>query len=152
MESSCDPLAGRRGAHEEVYLRESVTLNAYCVKTAPLSNSKAPRNRFNTTVFASTILAIVLSSLPTPATALTAGEVADNMDARQRNAWVFGAVDMAVHLYRRMGDNERANCIVEWVGGTENTREIDETLRANPALQAAAVIDVLIARHCAPKP
>ena len=59
---------------------------------------------------------------------------------------------MAVHLYRRMDDNQRANCIVEWVEGTENTREIDETLRANPTLQAAAVVDVLIARHCAPKP
>ena len=87
-----------------------------------------------------------------PAYALTGADIADKMNAEQRSGWIFGATDMAAHLYQRLGDSDRASCLLSWSGDPANLREIEDTMRANPTLQAAAVMDVLIARHCAPKP
>lgn len=81
-------------------------------------------------------------------TGLSAHDVGVKMSASQRNDWVYGAADMAAHLYRRLGDAERADCVLDWSSSDNSVEEIDSALRANPSLSAAAVLEVLSKRHC----
>lgn len=94
------------------------------------------------------VAVMALLALSGPAHAMTAADVAEKMTAQQRNAWAFGAADMAAHLFQRMGDAERARCTTTWIESRESVREIDAALGANPTARAAAVIEALTRRHC----
>lgn len=70
------------------------------------------------------------------------------MTAEQQTAYLYGAAEMAANLFRRMGDAERADCVHAWVTDNANLEETDNALLGNPELPAAAVLEVLMLRHC----
>lgn len=95
------------------------------------------------------LIAAMLFIVAGPAHALKAGDVVEKMTSDQFGAWLVGSADMAAQLFTRLGDAERARCVLEWSGGKEQSvREIDATFRANPSLEAAAVLEILMKRHC----
>jgi hypothetical protein len=103
-------------------------------------------------LLASAIAMAAAFTAPVPAKAeeqgLTAYDVGVAMDPAGFTGWAFGAGDMAAQLFRRMGDGVRADCILKWTGSKESVREISDAMIANPKLQAAAVMEVLMKRHC----
>lgn len=84
-----------------------------------------------------------------PASALTAGEVMDNMDTKQRAGFIAGAVDMASHLYAMNGKQTKSQCAVKWLfDNPESNREIHKFFDAHKDRDAVALLSVLIDRRC----
>lgn len=109
----------------------------------------AAAHRFTTAA----VLALVLAA--TPAFAITAGDVLDRMDAKERAAYIDGALDMAWYTALSEKNPQKADCISAWFfpkgGNPEAVRELLGVLNRNKELQAAALINVVINRHCGAK-
>lgn len=87
--------------------------------------------------------------IPSPARAVTAGDVVDKMDPHQRNAFISGAVDMASQLYWRAGNTEKGNCAIKWYFETDGSvGEVMGLLENYKDKEAVSLIEVLISRHC----
>ena len=84
---------------------------------------------------AAAVAALLLAT--SPAFALTAGEVAD-MPPHIRRAWVFGAADFAAHMFGRLKDKERADCVARWRGEKWNYNETQARLLEKIAIDLAA--------------
>jgi hypothetical protein len=83
------------------------------------------------------------------AAAITAGDVMDKMEPKERASFISGAVDMASHLYAIAGNRTKADCAVKWLFETEGSnREIDTFLGAHKDKDAVGLLSILIDRKC----
>lgn len=95
------------------------------------------------------LIAIAISAaLCRPAVALTAGDVVNKMTPEQSTGWMFGAAEMAVRLFLRMGDTQRSACIQDWISAPGAAGEMDAAMRANVDQPAAAVVEAVMLRKC----
>jgi hypothetical protein len=101
------------------------------------------------TVILPGILAVFFSLSPSAANAITAGDVMDKMESRERHGFIGGAVDMASHLYAVGGNREKADCAVNWFFQDKSSlSEIHGFFNAHKDKDAAGLLSVLINRRC----
>jgi len=105
--------------------------------------------RLKATLPAAVVVAGGLLALPSPAAALTAGEVSGKMDSHQENAFIAGALDMAASFYDRAGKSQKSKCLMHWY--YDDVRSIPEILGVFENYKDKEAVDllyVLIDRHC----
>jgi len=105
--------------------------------------------RMNLTLPAAAIVAAGLLALPSPAAAISAGDVVDKMGAKEQYGYITGAVDMVLFLYSKNGQGEKAECGLNWFynggGGPKEVIEVFHNYKDKPAI---GLLYVLIERHC----
>ena len=99
-----------------------------------------------------TIVVAVLAGLlaiPSPALAITAGDVVEKMKGYEDVRFIAGAVDMYSHLMARNGSQQKADCAVTWFFETDGAlREVLGVFENYRDKDAVALIEILINRHC----
>lgn len=88
-------------------------------------------------------------AFPSAASAITAGDIVDRMNARESSHFIAGAVDMASHLYAVAGNRAKADCATEWLFDNEDSnREINAFFGRHKEQDAVQLLSILIDRHC----
>ncbi|WP_274630784.1 hypothetical protein [Arvimicrobium flavum] len=82
-----------------------------------------------------------------PAYAITGSEYTARTPTEQ-TAYSIGIADMAAQLFIRMGDPERADCIIRWLETADSVKDVDFAMQKNPNIQAAAVMEALMKKRC----
>lgn len=95
------------------------------------------------------LLAASLLFAASPALAITAGDVMDRMEPRERHGFIGGAVDMASHLYAVAGNRAKADCTTQWLFDDKNSlRDIHDFFNAHKDRDAVGLLSILIDRRC----
>ena len=88
-------------------------------------------------------------ALPSPAGAISAGDVVDKMGENEQYGYVTGAVDMAMFLHSQIGNGTKAECIFNWFyteeTGVEEVIAVFYNYKDKPAI---GLLHVLMDRHC----
>ena len=83
----------------------------------------------------------------------TAGDYLTEYNSDQRYGFLVGSIEMAATVYRDTGHPEMADCIIDWYGTYPDKAhaEIRATFANYKTYPAAAIIKVLMQRHCPAK-
>lgn len=84
------------------------------------------------------------------ANALTGAELLDQFEREDRFVYISGIVDMASYQESLNGDDERAQCIVDWFYSADHRAmlEVDQLLERYRERHAQPIVLVLINRAC----
>lgn len=94
-------------------------------------------------------LAALCMALSSPARAITAGDVMNEMSSEQRTGFFTGAIDMASHLFAVGGNREKAECAVNWFFGREGSLgSVHSFFEEHQDKDAVGLLHVLINREC----
>lgn len=88
-------------------------------------------------------------AVPSPAGAITAGDVMDKMTEPEAAEYTAGAIDMAMYLYGKNGDDAKAKCILNWFyQDNTSAKEVVAVFNNYKDKPAIGLLHVLIDRHC----
>jgi hypothetical protein len=98
-----------------------------------------------------TLTAVLLTAgvMAGPALALTAEDVMDRMESKERHGFLGGAVSMAAHLYAIDGNREKGECALNWFFRIEDSlRQIHRFFDAHKEKDPIMLLAILIDRRC----
>lgn len=84
----------------------------------------------------------------TPSLALTGEDVLDWMSKDERGGYLSGSVEMAAFLSSIQGNNERADCIMDWYYKQDGPARVVAALSRYKDRQALPVIHLMIKKAC----
>jgi len=97
------------------------------------------------TAFTAALLAFANAG---PAWSLTGEDVLDRMSSDESSGYLAGSIEMAAFLSAMQGNNQRADCIMDWYYNQDGVEKLVAALSSYKDRQALPVVHVIIKKAC----